>query len=74
MSEFGEGDIVRLKSGGPDMTVERISVNGLLLCSWTDAAAATATREWFDPAMVQLADAAPPAKPARFTPAGKRGR
>ena len=37
MSEFKPGDIVRLKSGGPQMTVESIDKkDGGLLCLWFD--------------------------------------
>jgi uncharacterized protein YodC (DUF2158 family) len=34
-SKFKTGDIVRLKSGGPSMTVESVSeVNGRIWCQW----------------------------------------
>ena len=33
--EFKPGDVVVLKSGGPDMTVEKISTfNGDVVCQW----------------------------------------
>jgi uncharacterized protein YodC (DUF2158 family) len=28
------GDVVRLKSGGPDMTVERKDIDGSCICAW----------------------------------------
>ena len=34
MSKFKEGDIVRLKSGGPAMTVAGITADGKYLCYW----------------------------------------
>jgi uncharacterized protein YodC (DUF2158 family) len=32
--EFTQGDVVRLKSGGPDMTVEEIDAQGNVICVW----------------------------------------
>ena len=34
MSEFKEGDIVKLKSGGPKMTVVASGVRGHIPCQW----------------------------------------
>jgi uncharacterized protein YodC (DUF2158 family) len=40
MSEFKLGDVVRLKSGGPDMTVRTIGSDGdneqVVFCDWFD--------------------------------------
>lgn len=36
MSDFQKGQTVRLKSGGPLMTVEKISSDGLIRCIWFD--------------------------------------
>jgi uncharacterized protein YodC (DUF2158 family) len=32
--EFKQGDVVRLKSGSPDMTVEQIDAQGNVSCIW----------------------------------------
>ena len=34
MNNWTQGDIVRLNSGGPDMTIEAIANDGTLSCSW----------------------------------------
>lgn len=36
MSEFQSGDVVKLKSGGPEMTVSHYSVNtaSVVFCKW----------------------------------------
>jgi uncharacterized protein YodC (DUF2158 family) len=31
---FKVGDVVRLKSGGPDMTVTGVAIGGDLICRW----------------------------------------
>lgn len=36
MAEFKAGDTVRLKSGGPLMTVNKIESGGLVWCDWFD--------------------------------------
>ena len=36
MDNFQEGDVVRLKSGGPGMTIKQIRDNGELFCQWFD--------------------------------------
>lgn len=36
MSEFKEGDVVFLKSGGPAMTVTEIKDDQISLCEWFD--------------------------------------
>jgi len=35
VKKFKEGDIVKIRSGGPDMTVKSISnIDGELICQW----------------------------------------
>ena len=34
MSEFKAGEVVELKSGGPLMTVERVTEDGYVNCVW----------------------------------------
>jgi uncharacterized protein YodC (DUF2158 family) len=36
MDELKVGDVVRLKSGGPDMTVVGVISKELLMCNWFD--------------------------------------
>jgi len=36
MTEFKKGDLVKLKSGGPKMTVEELWNDDELKCSWFD--------------------------------------
>lgn len=36
MSEFKEGDVVYLKSGGPAMTITEITSNDYVWCTWFD--------------------------------------
>lgn len=36
MTEIKAGMLVKLKSGGPEMTVKFFTVNGTWLCSWFD--------------------------------------
>jgi uncharacterized protein YodC (DUF2158 family) len=36
MAQFKEGETVRLKSGGPLMTVKNVQTNGDLWCEWFD--------------------------------------
>ncbi|KQQ76922.1 DUF2158 domain-containing protein [Acinetobacter calcoaceticus] len=36
MSEFKEGDVVYLKSGGPAMTITEITPNDYVWCTWFD--------------------------------------
>lgn len=33
---FAPGDVVQLKSGGPQMTVELIDDTGMVACTWMD--------------------------------------
>jgi uncharacterized protein YodC (DUF2158 family) len=34
MAQFKAGDVVRLKSGGPKMTVRRAETDGEVVCEW----------------------------------------
>jgi len=34
MSEFEEGDVVQLKSGGPQMTIKEFIREGMVICNW----------------------------------------
>jgi uncharacterized protein YodC (DUF2158 family) len=55
--KFKPGDIVRLKSGGPDMTVERVSELGdgtTYFCSWF--AGAKDNHKGFREQALELAD------------------
>lgn len=49
---FREGDLVRLKAGGPVMAV-KFEVDELLLCAWIDAAGRT-RRQTYSPDQVDL--------------------
>jgi uncharacterized protein YodC (DUF2158 family) len=61
---FKDGDIVVLKSGGPNMTVEVAStyMTGLVYCSWFDGK--KVKKEQFQPEALKLAE------PAKFGLAG----
>ena len=54
MAEFKVGDIVRLKSGGPKMTVEILLGDGELKCQWFDGSELQEAR--FDPDVVLLVE------------------
>jgi uncharacterized protein YodC (DUF2158 family) len=56
-AEFLEGDIVRLHSGGPAMTV-KVCIDDLLLCEWLDARGIT-HRGTFRAGQVHLASSQP---------------
>jgi uncharacterized protein YodC (DUF2158 family) len=34
MAQFKTGDVVEIKSGGPDMTIREIRNDGLVSCKW----------------------------------------
>lgn len=34
MSTFKNGDVVKLKSGGPKVTVRRVEEDGEVICDW----------------------------------------
>lgn len=55
MSEFKEGDVVRLKSGGPAMTVKSVLSGGALECHWFNTEGAVYTPKWenFKPLMLK---------------------
>jgi len=57
MADFKRGDKVVLKSGGPDMAVERFQAFGkeqFYLCSWLDENG-TRVANSFKPGMIKLA-------------------
>jgi len=60
-TKFSPGDTVRLKSGGPVMTVMGDAQNPPnLLCKWfTSTIAATASHESFSPASLELSPPVP---------------
>lgn len=64
-NEFKDGDIVVLKSGGPNMTVEVAStyMTGHVFCSWFDAKGQVHEKQ-FQPEALKLAE------PAKFGLAG----
>ncbi len=52
--KFKVGDIVELKSGGPEMTVNGFAANGKCVCSWF--AAGEARTEQFFPDALELVE------------------
>ncbi len=56
MAQFKPGDVVRLKSGGPSMTVEKIGAEGWIVCNWFAEGKELKTGTF-------VADALEPAKP-----------
>jgi uncharacterized protein YodC (DUF2158 family) len=68
-SSFGDGEVVRLKSGGPDMTVQipsalapggttdsSLAAGARLMCCWLNDQG-EATGSYFYPAMLESVDA-----------------
>lgn len=51
-NELKPGDVVALKSGGPEMTIERVCADGDMQCVWM-ADAQTADRATFKPAALK---------------------
>jgi len=52
--EFEEGDVARLKSGGPNMTVGYDKLEGYVECVWFDAVAGEFKRDAFRPGVLEL--------------------
>jgi uncharacterized protein YodC (DUF2158 family) len=61
MSQFKIGDVVQLKSGGPNMTVESDAGEGCFVCHWFEGS--EAKRTTFQGAMLRVPEApTPPTK------------
>jgi uncharacterized protein YodC (DUF2158 family) len=55
MEAFKKGDVVRLKSGGPNMTIQDTAAMGLgLICQWFDGN--KVIRDHFNPESLKLVD------------------
>ena len=54
MPQFRIGDIVQLRSGGPDMTVSHILPSGNAFCVWFDGL--ERREDTFPPDVLQLAE------------------
>lgn len=52
--EFKIGDVVELKSGGPDMTVNNIDKNGQIYCQWFAGEHDKAREGYFPSGSLQL--------------------
>lgn len=54
MAEFKKGDTVRLKSGGPTMTISNPAASGGCMCYWFNISGAEYTPKWemFAPEML----------------------
>lgn len=55
--ELKIGDLVKLKSGGPAMTVNNIQENGQIYCQWF--VRKEAREEYFSPNALQLVEKSP---------------
>jgi uncharacterized protein YodC (DUF2158 family) len=53
--DFKIGDVVRLKSDGPRMTVKSIK-DGEVWCNWFDKEGKLAQPQWFEPDMLKLVE------------------
>ncbi len=60
MTEFTKGDVVRLKSGGPKMTVVAEPEGAIVQCTWFDRNGKRHT-DGFEAALLQAFVSRPPA-------------
>jgi uncharacterized protein YodC (DUF2158 family) len=67
MAKFKEGDTVRLRSGGPLMTVKTLHADGTLWCEWFDKNKLEGAE--FKPASLEADDGGPELHPVLLTPA-----
>ena len=56
MSQFKVGDVVCLKSGGPDMTVKEITSDNQISCEWFDDKNSEVKCYFFNSAMLSKND------------------
>jgi uncharacterized protein YodC (DUF2158 family) len=62
MADFKKGDVVKLKSGSPSMTVEEVHKNGQLSCIWYDKETNTIQGRGFS---YECLEFVPPVKPRK---------
>jgi uncharacterized protein YodC (DUF2158 family) len=68
---FGKGSVVRLKSGGPQMTVRDVVDGGWAVCDWFDGKEAKTAN--FQTDQLDLVDQSPKTMPVRRGPPPRSG-